>query len=183
MSAFALFRIVRVAPAAVLAIAGASKLRRAPSGDEHRDDLFHAPTGTGLRCVARRDLRRLVRSGAPLDHVDLHRASLHHCDLSGRDLSGRDLRHADLRGARLEGTLLTGADLRFANLRHADLRGAFLAGARLLEADLGGADVRGADLSGARNLAMALLRDATADATTTWPAGFDAAAAGVRRMA
>lgn len=183
MSAFALLRLVRVAPAAVLAVAGARRLKRSPAVEENRDDLFHAPAATGLQHLGGRELRRLVQGGGALDDVDLHRAGLHGCDLSGRDLSGRDLRRADLRSARFEGTVLAGADLRYANLRHADLHRSSLAAARLLEADLGGADLRGADLSGAQHLAMALLRGAIADAATIWPEGFDPVAAGVRRSA
>jgi uncharacterized protein YjbI with pentapeptide repeats len=182
MSPAGLFTIARVVPAAVLAVAGASKLRRHHAEDEPRDDLFHAPAGEDLTQVDRKQLRRLVQEGAPLDDVVLRRASLRGCDLSDRDLSGRDLRHADLCRARLSGASFAGADLRFADLRGADLRGASLASARLLEADLGDADLRGADLSGVQNLGMARLHGAKADAATVWPGGFDPAGAGVRRV-
>ena len=74
-----------------------------------------------------------------------------------------NLEGADLGGAGLGGADLWGADLGGANLGGADLRGANLAGA-----DLGGADLGGADLG-----------DATADADTIWPSGFDPAAKGV----
>jgi uncharacterized protein YjbI with pentapeptide repeats len=182
MSPAGLFTIARVVPAAVLAVAGASKLRRHRPEDEPRDDLFHAPVGEDLVQLDRKQLRRLVQEGAPLDDVVLRRASMRGVDLSDRDLSGRDLRHADLCRARLGRVSFAGADLRFADLRGADLRDASLASARLLEADLGGADLRGADLSGVQNLGMARLQGARADAATVWPGSFDPAAAGVRRV-
>ena len=71
------------------------------------------------------------------------------------------------------------ANLRRANLRSADLRRANLRGADLRGANLWGANLRGANLWGA-NLRGANLRGANASSVTVWPAGFDAAAAGVR---
>jgi hypothetical protein len=87
---------------------------------------------------------------------------------AGADLGGADLRGADLGGADLRGADLRGADLGGADLGGADLRGANLRGANLRGANLRGANLRGANLVGAR-----------AYTTTTFPAGFDAKAAGV----
>lgn len=100
--------LFRAAPAAVLAIAGASKLRRPRGEDARPDDLFDAPAGA-RRPVTPRELRRLLDSHAALDDVDLRRASMARADLRGRDLSRRDLRHADLRSAVLVDADLSGA--------------------------------------------------------------------------
>jgi hypothetical protein len=96
-----------------------------------------------------------------------------------------DLRGAFLVGANLQAALLGGAHLQDASLRDADLRGAFLVYAQLSHVSLHGTDLRGADLrctqlEGARHLEHADLRGAVADSKTRWPAGFDAAAAGVQ---
>ncbi len=109
-------------------------------------------------------------------------------DLEDAYLVGADLVGAYLVGAYLGGAYLGGADLGYAYLRGAYLVGAALGGAYLGYADLGYADLgyaylRGADLGGAylvgANLVGAYLEDARADRFTRWPAGFDAAAAGV----
>jgi hypothetical protein len=96
-----------------------------------------------------------------------------------------DLRGAFLVGANLQSALLGGAHLQGASLRDADLRGAFLVYAQLSDVSLHGTDLRGADLrcaqlEEARHLEHAHLRGAVADTKTRWPAGFDAAAAGVQ---
>ncbi|MFE2580121.1 pentapeptide repeat-containing protein [Streptomyces sp. NPDC059378] len=139
----------------------------------------------------------------PLDRIDLRRArlafadladaDLHYCDLSDARLTGADLGRADLTGIWLAGAVLIDAglhqaDLRTAVLWHARLDGADLRATDLTGADLTGAvvmgarfelaDLRGADLTGT-DPAMADLTGAVCDATTIWPAGFDAAAAGV----
>jgi uncharacterized protein YjbI with pentapeptide repeats len=67
----------------------------------------------------------------------------------------------------------------------ADLRGALLVYAQLSDVSLHGTDLRGTDLrctqlEGAQHLEHADLRGAVADTKTRWPAGFDAAAAGVQ---
>jgi hypothetical protein len=136
----------------------------------------------------RTDLR-----GARLAFADLVEADLHYSDLSDVDLES-----ADLRGADLTGIWLAGAFLRDARLHQADLRSAILWHARLEGADMRATDLTGADLTGAvlkrarldqadlrgadltdTDASRASLTRAVADATTIWPAGFDAAAAGV----
>jgi len=96
-----------------------------------------------------------------------------------------DLRGGFLVGANLQFALLGGAHLQGASLRDTDLRGAFLVYAQFSDVSLHGTDMRGADLrcaqfEGARHLDHADLRGAVADSKTRWPAGFDAAAAGVQ---
>ena len=96
-----------------------------------------------------------------------------------------DLRGAFLVGANLQAALLGGAHLQGASLRDADLRGSFLIYAQLSDVTLHGTDLRGADLrcaqlEGARHLDHADLRGAVADSKMRWPAGFDAAEAGVQ---
>ncbi len=83
------------------------------------------------------------------------------------------LHQADLRTAVLWHVRLEGADLRATDLSGADLTGAVVKGARFELADLRGADLTGTDVTAAS------LTGAVADATTIWPSGFDAAAAGV----
>jgi hypothetical protein len=138
--------------------------------------------------LARTDLR-----GARLVFADLEKADLHYSDLSDVNLES-----ADLRGANLTGIWLAGSFLRGARLHQADLRSAILWHARLEEADLRAADLSGADLTGAvlngtrldqsdlrgadltgTEVSRASLAGAVADASTVWPGGFDAAAAGV----
>ena len=122
--------------------------------------------------LARFDPVALIRAGwmagANLWGADLGGADLRGADLRGAYLGGANLAGADLRGADLGVADLWGADLGDANLRDADLWGAYLWGATLWGANLGGADLGGADLG-----------DATADADTIWPSGFDPAAKGV----
>jgi Pentapeptide repeats (8 copies) len=96
-----------------------------------------------------------------------------------------DLRGAFSIGANLQAALLGGAHLQGASLRDADLPRALLVYAQLSDVSLHGTDLRGADLrpaqvEGARHLEHADLRGAVADTKTRWPAGFDAAAAGVQ---
>jgi hypothetical protein len=145
------------------------------------------PAGQVL-LLSRIDLRR-----ARLDYGDFADADLHYADLTDAALQGADLRRADLTGTWLAGAVLINADLRQADMRTAvlwyaraegaDLRATDVAGADLTGAVLAGArfdlaDLRGADLT-ATNLAGATFTAAVADATTVWPHGFDAVAAGV----
>lgn len=130
------------------------------------------------------DLSRRRLTSWSLDGLDLRGASLwgakaRGVDLAGRDLSGADLRNVRGRGLRLDGANLCNADLSWADLRCAHLAGAVLDGATTTETELTGADLRGAVLTRCRNLDLACLRDALADGTTRWPAGFDPRAAGV----
>lgn len=110
---------------------------------------------------------------AGLRGADLRRADLTGTWLAGANLIDADLHQADLRSAILWHARLDGADLRATDLTGADLTGAVLKGTRLEQADLRGTDLTGTDP------AAAGLTGAVADATTVWPAGFDAAAAGV----
>ena len=114
------------------------------------------------------DLRGANLANANFTRADLTDANLRDANLRGAYLGGANLAGADLRGADLGVADLWGADLGDANLRDADLWGAYLWGATLWGANLGGADLGGADLG-----------DATADADTIWPSGFDPAAKGV----
>ena len=117
-------------------------------------------------------------SGTDLSRADLSRADLSRADLSGTDLSRADLSGTDLSGANLFGANLSGTHLFGAYLSGANLSGANLSGAYLSGAHLSGAHLSGANLSRA-NLSRVNLSRALADKWTTWPAGFDAAAAGV----
>ncbi len=97
--------------------------------------------------------------------------------LAGAELRGACLSEADLFGAQLVSADLRGADLGCANLSGADLRAADLSGANLRGADLSDAMLDGADLRRA-DLTDADLEGTTFDGRTTWPDGYDAAAAG-----
>ncbi|MFE6158489.1 pentapeptide repeat-containing protein [Streptomyces sp. NPDC056486] len=160
-------------------------------------DRQAAMTVLGRRTRARYrhvlELDRTDLRGAKLAFADLADADLHYSDLSGANLESADLRGADLTGTWLAGaflggarlhqadlrsailwhTRLQGADLRATDLTGADLTGAILNGTRLDQADLRGADLTGTEAS------RVSLAGAVGDATTVWPAGFDAAAAGV----
>ncbi|WP_371524883.1 pentapeptide repeat-containing protein [Streptomyces sp. NBC_01283] len=145
------------------------------------------PEGLTLR-LQRADLRRSM-----LDHADLVDADLHYADLTNVHLQGARLQRVDLSGTWLVRAILLGADLRQASMRSvllcharlddADLRAADLSNADLTAAVIGAArfelaDLRGAVLTGT-DLTGATFTKAVADATTVWPQGFDAAAAGV----
>jgi uncharacterized protein YjbI with pentapeptide repeats len=134
-------------------------------------------------------LSRVDLAGSDLSYSDLAEADLHYSDLSQSFLLG-----ADLTGADLTGSWFAGAMLERAHLHQADLRNAVLWQARLREADLTGgdfsgallhaarldqADIRGADFTAA-DISNTTFRDAVADETTTWPAGFDTQEAGLR---
>ena len=144
------------------------------------------------------DLRRadcdgLWLNGVNLDGACLEAASVYQVNLRGASLIRANLRHAelgtsvlhqarlieaDLRGARLLKADLREADFSGADLREANLRKARAAGAVFARADLRMADLRGCDLSGS-DLQQAKLENALASDLTTWPAGFDIAAAHV----
>ncbi|WP_307036520.1 pentapeptide repeat-containing protein [Streptomyces canus] len=139
------------------------------------------------------ELDRTDLRGARLAFANLVGADLHYSDLSDVNLESADLRGADLTSVWLAGAFLRDAQLHQADLRSAilwhtrlegaDLRATDLTGAELTGADLNGtrldqADLRGADLTGTE-ASRASLSGAVADAATIWPAGFDAAAAGV----
>ena len=88
---------------------------------------------------------------------------------------------ADLRGAALAGASLAGAHLAGAHLAQADLVGADLTAACLVGADLRGANLISACLTRA-NLDGAELAGARYDGHTEWPAGFNPAQHGARRI-
>jgi uncharacterized protein YjbI with pentapeptide repeats len=149
------------------------------------------------------DLQHASLRGANLEQADLRGAALVRADLDRADLRG-----ANFRGANLQGTILTRANLADANLGEVILEGAKLEGANLQEANLWEARLDGADLSRANLAGSTLVRadlaaatltgaalmgatltgavlqrtsltGARADRRTTWPQGFDWAAAGV----
>ena len=140
-------------------------------------------------------LPRISLTHADLPHANLSDADLHYSDLSGALATRADFRRADLTGvwlahSRLTHASLYQADLRDvvfwdarlegADLRGTDLTGADLTGACLTSARLDNADLRGADFTEA-DLADASLRNAIADASTIWPAHFQAQSAGLRQ--
>jgi Pentapeptide repeats (8 copies) len=107
--------------------------------------------------------------------MQLMRVDLRKLRLSGPAFpGGANLRGAYLYDSHLEGAILDGANLQGAVLDRASLQEAVLSGANLQ-----GAFLKGTQLERA-NLWQANLTDATADANTTWPEGFDASAEGVR---
>ncbi|MEV0282305.1 pentapeptide repeat-containing protein [Streptomyces sp. NPDC050610] len=130
--------------------------RAADSLSVRRTDRQAAMTVLGRRAlVPNRYVLGLARTdlrGTRLAFADLEKADLHYSDLSDVNLESADL------GADLTGIWLAGS---------------FLRGARLHQADLRGADLTGTEAS------RASLAGAVADASTVWPADFDAAAAGV----
>ncbi|MER6922494.1 pentapeptide repeat-containing protein [Streptomyces spiralis] len=177
------------------------ELARIHGGEEplsvRSPDRQAAMTVLGRRAPAPRfqELRldRIDLRGVRLAFADLADADLHYCDLSDARLTSADLRRADLTGIWLAGAALINAnlyqaDLRTAVLWHARLDGADLSATDLSGADLTGAvvkgarfelaDLRGADLTGT-DLDATTLTGAVGDATTIWPTGFDAAAAGL----
>jgi hypothetical protein len=152
--------------------------RGATSSPVRRPDIRAALT------VLARLYQREEETGVDLRGADLRRAELARAQFRRAILTGADLRGADVSGAFLVGAFLVGADLSGADVSGASLVGVDLSGASLVGADvsrtiLQGADLSGADLSRA-NLSGAELDDACASTATTWPAGFDPAARGVR---
>lgn len=109
-----------------------------------------------------------------IPRTDLRYARLSRLDFSRARLSHTGLIRARIHQANLREAILAEADLRLADVRLTDLRGADLSGADLRGANLAGSRLDGARLDGAR------LDGARADAATTWPDGFDPAAAGVQ---
>jgi uncharacterized protein YjbI with pentapeptide repeats len=107
--------------------------------------------------------------------------NLYEANLAGAVLRGADLESVVLSGAALSGADLRGAKLVRTRLVNADLAGADLTGACLREANLTGADLRGAVLADA-DLTRALLAGARYDGRTRWPACFDPAEQGARRV-
>jgi Pentapeptide repeats (8 copies) len=122
-------------------------------------------------------------ASSSIGFADLSDANLRFLDLRDADLRDADLSGADLEGANLNGANLRDADLTAANLPHADLSIADLDGANLLHANLQSANLEGANLNGATligaylidaNLRRTNLRRVIHDASTVWPAGFNA---------
>jgi len=161
---------------------GHARLPRALFNGAHLDHL-DVRTGEGPYA----NFAQAEFKGAKLYGAYLHNAELggaHFDSPDGRQMT--DLRYAQFRGASGVDAHFEGADLRNAvftrsNVRRtvfrgaqfdrADLRGAVfdgadLTGADFSEAKLAGASFKGAILTGARFI------DATFDASTTWPQGF-----------
>jgi hypothetical protein len=127
--------------------------------------------------VSRTDLRSATFDRLKFERANLMESRLEHArffgaNLRGVVLIGAHLQHARFEDADLQKALLNEADLRSASFGDANLKGAFLPDANLSEAYLGGADLTQAYLKGA------ILRGATYDRFTLWPAGFDPEAAG-----
>lgn len=95
-------------------------------------------------------------------------------NFDGSDFSGANLSKADFQGGSYETTRFDGALLKEALLLGIDFKGASFSGA-----DLSGARLDRADMSRA-NLDAVVLRDSCFTATTKWPEGFDALAAGAK---
>ncbi len=112
-------------------------------------------------------------TGATVTGTDLVNSTLFGIDLSFADLVGTNLSFSGLSFANL-----TGADLSFARLPFADLSGADLSFADLDDSDLRNANLSGAKLSNVK-LSRTALSGALYDEFTVFPAGFDAAAAGM----
>lgn len=89
-----------------------------------------------------------------------------------RDLNYAILSEADLRGSNFSAADLTGAELSRADLRQANLQNAILWGACLRGARLEGTNLHGAELH------LAILKGATFNTETRWPAGFEPQARG-----
>jgi hypothetical protein len=108
--------------------------------------------------LSRVDLRSAQLVDMRLTDTQLQYANLACARMRAVHMDRSDLRHADLRQADLQDAQLLGADLRGTYLQGANLQGANLQGANLQSARLEGAD----------------LSSAIEDASTIWPAGFDA---------
>lgn len=108
--------------------------------------------------------------GAKLSGLDLHRAMLAHVVLRGANLSGADLRSADLSGAMMRCLVCPGADFSTAKFD----------GANVGMAQMKGAIFDGADLRKVLELDAADVTDASANALTKWPPGFDPTNHGIR---
>jgi uncharacterized protein YjbI with pentapeptide repeats len=201
---YALERIARSSPADLQAIEEVLCLfvKNRTSGDSGSSRPCEIDVNTVLTVLGRRrtsgpvrplKLDRVGLVDARLRYAHLSEADLHFADLTGANLRGADLTRADLTGTSLRRTVLVETNLYQADLRdavlaeamaeEADLRGtdltrADLTAAHLRQARLGFADLRGANLGDA-DLTEASLRGALADNDTTWPDGFDPAAAGV----
>lgn len=201
---YALERIARSTPADLRAIEEVLCLyvKNRAATDAGPARACDIDVNTALKVLGRRRVTGPVRPlaldrvrlvDARLRHARLAGADLHFADLTGANLRGADLTRADLTGTSLRRAVLVEATLYQADLRdavlaqaladEADLRGTDLTGADLRAAHLGHArldfaDIRGADLAGA-DLTGTSLRGALADEDTTWPDGFDPAAAGV----
>ena len=121
------------------------------------------PDATWTLYLSRVDIRGVQLDGATLTDTQLRHANLARAWLRGITLDRSDLKDTDLRLA----------NLAEASLVNVNLAGAYLDGADLCRADLRGADLRGADMR-ALHLREAVLTGARADASTVWPADFDA---------
>jgi len=112
-------------------------------------------------------------SGEKLPSVDLSGADMRAANLTKTELRWSNLKQTDLRTAYLREANLCRTSLTEAKLIGADLSNANLSKANLVGADLSDAVLKGANLSGAN------LSGARCAQDTTWPEGFDFAAAGI----
>ncbi|MFK7985529.1 MAG: DUF2169 domain-containing protein [Sandaracinaceae bacterium] len=104
--------------------------------------------------LARPEVEALLRSGEPIDDVDLSGCDLSQIDLRGRSLtrcvmSGVDLTGAQVAGMVLSGSILTEAKAQGVDFAGAQLQQVDLGQAVLTDANFEGANLEEADLSGA----------------------------------
>lgn len=117
-------------------------------------------------------LQNVDAKGSRLAKRNLSGFAFWSASLDGSDLRGVNLTNADLQGGSYDGARFDGAILKNALVIGADFKGASFA-----RADLSGARLDRADLSQA-NLQGVIVRDTCFLASTKWPDGFDAIAAG-----
>ncbi|MDM0108478.1 pentapeptide repeat-containing protein [Variovorax sp. J22R24] len=119
-------------------------------------------------------LQSVDAKGSRLAKRDLSGFGFWRTNLDGSDFRGANLTNADIQSGSYDGTRFDGAILKNALVIGVDFKGASFAGA-----DLSGARLDRADLTLA-NLEGVVLRDTCFLASTKWPDGFDAIAAGAK---
>jgi uncharacterized protein YjbI with pentapeptide repeats len=157
-----------------------SNVMRCSACDESvSHDILECPLcGAFIRIAAQAavlDASSEVDENAFANSDDFLRAYLQGAQLRGAMLGGADLFDTDLSNADLRGADLGQANLSSANLSNADLTGANLMGADLSDANLCGADLSNTNCIGAD------FHNATYNAHTIFPAGFDPQTTGAIR--